>query len=331
MTHIPNITVNFDGWYDPTPTGGTIGQASGIISYTILLHEVIELDHLHLSMKGESVATQHVTANNTISSVEMHLPKQPALYGVSIETQDEAGNVAYARGFVLYDESSTIEIDSNNVLRVSSAFQRTGYRWQIHHGHICLNWKNRYYNSHHKTENLLQPINSETFYKGVYDQLEGQLPLNGTANVDGITQFSYFYTKNELNASSERTTASVVDQSFCELIPVKDGDSLRFNVTSRDIMGSTRTESILVQIDATVPEINNIGINRDQHQELFVHHSDDLSDMTIGFEALDVHSGVHSIEWRLGITHNGNELGQGGISVKELTQVFFNMLFLECR
>ena len=67
----------------------------------------------------------NATSAASIYDVTMRLPEEtPRLYAVLLEVHDNAGehgNVAYARRFVLYDNSSSV--DARGTLTVDSASQ----------------------------------------------------------------------------------------------------------------------------------------------------------------------------------------------------------------
>ncbi|XP_062620625.1 uncharacterized protein LOC134282208, partial [Saccostrea cucullata] len=83
-------------------------------------------------------------------------------------------------------------------------------------------------------------------------------------------------------------------------------------------MDNTINETIAVHIDTSVPDIVEMYLIKDGVRHLFVHNSTDLSRMKISFRALDEHSGLNSIEWMLGTSPDGGELGRGSIAVNRL-------------
>ncbi|KAL3857352.1 hypothetical protein ACJMK2_012028 [Sinanodonta woodiana] len=321
ITTEPSVDIYFSGWKDLSPTVSQPDQASGIEKYVVLLLGVQELDNQTLVMKDKLNET---TMPADATRCNFNLPLEPALYALLLEVHDVAGNVKGARRFVLFDKSSSVQINNGHRLRVTSASDKTNYTWQVNHGSICIEWKGRYYNSYHQTNNLLKTIKYDASVSPEYDQLNGPLSINGTPNVDGIIEFQYHW---ELNSTVQLLTNKKVkhveDQSFCESLTLSDGETYTFVIKPIDINNRSITENITVHIDSSRPDIDNMWLAKDGYKQLYVHHSSDLSKMVLEFEAMDIHSGLSSIEWKLG-THSGSDdIGSGSISVKRLPNETF--------
>lgn len=56
---------------------------------------------------------------------------------------------------------------------------------------LCVDWRNRFYNSYLYSNDLLLPVETDTGREiyGPYDQTSGVLPTSGTDNVQGIVKF----------------------------------------------------------------------------------------------------------------------------------------------
>ncbi|XP_061177742.1 uncharacterized protein LOC133186525 [Saccostrea echinata] len=314
ITRTSEIKLDMAGWFDPYPVLPI--QASGIKSFEVNIHDVQEVDSTTLAMGEKSLLTLRVDEkHNTI-----RLPsKQPALYGVSLEVLDGAGNFKKARRFVLFDNSSRLLVDSSKKLFLSSGNPATNYTWQTHHGDLCTTWKDRYHNSHNINYNLLRKINPDFYklYKGIYEQLTGQLPVNGTLNFNGVVGTRYL-TSCDGTTIQNITLPNFLNQQTCQKYNLKDGQTYAISVIPVDVIQNSLKETITIHIDASVPDIMDISLEKDSVRKLFVHNSSDLSGMNITFEAFDIHSGIHSIEWMLGTTNDNGDLGKGAISVHYL-------------
>jgi len=321
VTSNPMIDISFRGWKDPVPSHGKQNQASGIYFYEVSLHDINIADNNTLRMNEGPLPgfTKKANVTSGRKSVMIHLPSEPALYGINLDVVDMVGNFRKARRFILYDNSSSVKINYVNKLFVSSGYSKINFTWQVHHGDICLSWKNRYFNSYHKTNNLLRKIQPEhsKFY-GVYEQNTGILPVKGTKNVDGIVDYKYSWRLNSGNYSSENSIHDVLDQGFCINLNPRDGDSFTFKITPHDINKKQLTEFLTVNIDSSAAEINDLGLNKDGHNLLYVHNTTDLSQMKVEFNAEDHHSGLFSIVWLLGTFPNGRDIGFGSIGVHEI-------------
>ncbi|XP_062573120.1 uncharacterized protein LOC134235054 [Saccostrea cucullata] len=314
ITRTSEIKLDMAGWFDPYPVHPI--QASGIKSFEVNIHDMQEVDSSTLAMDEKSLLTYNVDGKHST----IRLPeRQPALYGVSLEVLDGAGNLKKARRFVLYDDSSSLLVDSNKTFFLTSGSPVTNFTWQTHHGDICSTWKDRYYNSYNINYNLLRKINPDfyKFYKGIYEQITGQLPVNGTPNFNGVVGTRYL-------ASCDGTTIqnitlqNFLSQRTCQKYNLKDGQTYEISIIPIDIIRNSLKETITVHIDASVPDIIDISLEKDNVRQLFVHNSSDLSRMNITFEAFDIHSGIHSIEWMLGTTNDNGDLGKGAIAVHHL-------------
>ena len=71
-------------------------------------------------------------------------------------------------------------------------------------------------------------------------------------------------------------------------VPRADGDSVRMWVRATDVMGNTKTDSVLVHVDSSPPVIQDVWLFRHGRTQLAVHHSLDLFDMRLAFALLNV-------------------------------------------
>ncbi|KAL3857349.1 hypothetical protein ACJMK2_012025 [Sinanodonta woodiana] len=314
ITDMERVNISFNGWEDPIPTGGNKDDASGLAKFIVHLHYAKELD--------STITTgEHIMENKIEKNITVHhfiFPNEPAIYIIKLEVHDVAGNVQETRRVVLYDKSSTVQIDHTHALVVKSASSVTNHTWQTNHGPICVDWTKRYYNSFHRNTNGLHRIAVDPGVSSEYDQISGPLPVNGTLNVDGIIMFKYQWEVDNQSRSAIHQLDNVTDQSFCKNISLSDGQTLNIFVTPIDINNRSLTENITIHIDASGPEIYNIWLLKGNHRQLYVHDSSDLSKMNLSFEALDKNSGLYSIEWRLGTQARHDDVGSGSIAVNRL-------------
>lgn len=319
ITRSTNTTVTFTGWRDPIPYRGTSFHASSIELYTISVHEVNPLNGtLDVGLGSVFKATE----TGSITGVDLYLESdKPKLYAIILEVKDIADNVRQARRFMLYDNSSFIEISQNGPYRVTSASTETNYKWQTHHHNISLSWKDHFVNRFYLDNQLLNAIEPDDMISGIYEQNTGLLPVSGTPNVYGIIEYTLAWSLDGKGMTKEVSVQNFLDQSFTQDFNVQDGQSYTFQVKSIDIAGNTLTDNVTVNIDRSPPHINNMWLVKDGHKTLFVHHNTDLSHMEMHFEALDSHSGIENIEWRFGVTDTGVELATGNLSVGEISNV----------
>ena len=321
ITDDGNITVAFNGWLDPFPTNGRQDQASGVQHFDIAVHKMSDSGD-SWRMEDGSIQSKKIYANQTDKNVACVLENEPALYGITVTAVDIANNVKKARRIIYYDKSSKLLIDHNQKLFFDSASPDTNYTWQTNHKQICLSWIGRYYNDHniHSSNNALKPVQQDVhgFYKDIYEQTSGVLPVKGTQNVYGIVAFYYRYKLNENTFSTKATVPDFTKQRLCKTFTPRDGQAYTIEVQSKDLKSQVLTEEKTVYIDRSAPDINNIWLVKEGHRKLYVHNSTELFKMDIEFDVQDLHSGIHSIRWTFSTTLRGAELGQGAIGVQRL-------------
>ncbi|XP_062567668.1 LOW QUALITY PROTEIN: uncharacterized protein LOC134229901 [Saccostrea cucullata] len=310
------LNISLSGWFDPQKIENRDYNSSGIKMFDVSIYMV---PHTKGVLKPDTTAIWKNTSKT--SSCQEVMLNQTGLYEIHLEVVDKAGaggNVRSARRFVLFDNTSKIQINENKPLLVTSAHDVNGKYWQTEKKAICIDWTDRFYNTHHRTNNLLLPIKPSSAFTGVFEQLTGPLPINGTLNVHGIVKFEYSYSIN--NLSTERKTVSQLNQFICSNVSISDGDEVKFSIHSLDIMNNTITDSVLILIDTSVPDIENIWLRRNSHGDVYVHNSKELSKMKLKFEAFDSESGIKSIQWYLGSNDGASDLGNGSFGVNVLSR-----------
>ncbi|XP_069118470.1 uncharacterized protein [Argopecten irradians] len=315
------LNISTSGWTDPFPVGGNAMLSSGIESYRLTIHDVKERSVTRLFMdSAKSGGTSDIEMVQN-SWITIQLPEhEPSIYGLLLEIKDVANNVQQSRRFILFDNSSSISVDSTYKLYVSSATENTNYTWQTTHHDICVSWRDRYYNNKYVHFNPLRPIDSDGhgLISPAYDQTSGQLPVSGTSNVHGISHF-HFQLHKETN--SQTITSDVVSnisyQGVCISHSLNDGDTYRFTLNISDIVGNFFRESILFYIDTSPPEIADAWLVREGHKQLFVHNSTDLFSMTLEFDSYDSHGGLLQVLWWFYETDPEELLGQGAQGVRQ--------------
>ncbi|XP_052791867.1 uncharacterized protein LOC128226010 isoform X2 [Mya arenaria] len=302
--------IEFNGWVDPVPRLGASRTASKIESYEVRVNEVMPSNGT-LKVDYTYNVIPSTIVNHTVKSMDINLTANaPRLYCITLEVKDVADNVRQCRRFVLFDNTSSIKIWNEHPFRFTSASPGTNYTWQTHHNDVCLSWKDYFYNNFYIYNELLNPIEplSHVLITGSYDQITGELPVSGTSNVYGIIAYNVSWRLNHGSFSEEKPVPSFNNQSICKNLNVKDGDTYTVNVKAIDIVGNTLSDSRTVFIDRSAPHLNNVSLEKDGYEVLFVHKSSDLSDMKMTFDAFDPHSGLSNIYWTFGIADTMTEL-----------------------
>ncbi|XP_052788796.1 uncharacterized protein LOC128223559 [Mya arenaria] len=311
--------IEFGGWSDPVLQGGASRTASSIESYEIRVNEVLpSKGTLKVDYTTNVVSTK---VNHTITNMDLNLSSDtPRLYCLTLEVKDVADNVRQCRRFVLYDNTSLVQIWNEKPFRFTSASPATDYAWQTHHNEVCINWKDYFYNDFYIHNELLNPIEPDPhgFIIGSYEQSTGEIPVSGTKNVHGIIAYDVSWSRNHSSFSGEIPVASFTNQSFCTDLNVTDGDTYTLKVKAIDIAGNTLSDKRTVFIDRSAPHLNDIWLKKDGYEMLYVHNSTDLSKMKMTFDAFDPHSGLSKIHWVFGIADTMTELLSEHLAVRTI-------------
>ncbi|XP_052788825.1 uncharacterized protein LOC128223590 [Mya arenaria] len=303
--------VEFDGWLDPVPPGGASHTASSIESYEIRVNEVLSSEGtLKVDYANNVLSTM---VNHTVTNMDLNLTSDtPRLYCLTLEVKDVAGNVRQSRRFVLYDNTSSIQIWTEKPFRFTSSSPATDYTWQTHHSDVCISWKDYFYNDFYIQNELLNPIepDPDDLISHSFEQTTGEIPVSGTSNVYGIIAYHISWSLNHGTFSVEQPVPSFKNQSFCKDLNVTDGDTYTLNIKAIDIAGNTLSDNRTIFIDGSAPHLHDLWLIEDtiRYDMLYVHKSTDLSKMKMTFAALDPHSGISKIHWTFGIADTMTEL-----------------------
>ena len=315
------INARYHGYYDPHPSS-TVTGPSGIERYLIDIH-VMQLAGDHLFVDPQIIETYNTTADETDFDFELPQTGEAMMYSIVLTTLDVAGNYRMARRFVIYDNTSYLALDTDQYnLNPISANPATDYLWQVSHDPIIVDWQEYFYNVHHKHFNFLLPIREDSKMTGIYEQIDEPIPVTGTPNVHGIVTFMYQYdhTSPSVNKSVPfQKVPNVLDQQVTITdLHLSDGDTVDVTVLAIDIMNNTIDDSFRMHIDASPPELLNLGLSKDG-EKIFVHDSKDLRSMNFTFEAHDPHSSLHQVKWKLGSYPGGDDISSGALPVVKIS------------
>ncbi|KAK7496750.1 hypothetical protein BaRGS_00011959 [Batillaria attramentaria] len=247
LVRSPEIGLLVNGWADssPAPLRHAL-SASGIKLYKAEVHRVlVGSDSLLVEDAALESYTQQWDADGSQSggpyNVSVMLPEEGAarLYAVILEVHDKAGNVAYARRLVLYDNTSSVQLNASASVSLASAESGSRRRRQVNmtDTHFCLNWTGRFYNSELDQNNFLLPVTPDTGRQihGDYDQQSGLLPVTGTDNVKGIVSF--------------QEVADIRVEGTCLSEQLYHNETYRVWIRATDIMGNYKDDSVRLGID----------------------------------------------------------------------------------
>ena len=257
-------------------------------------------------------------------------------YSIVLQVSDRAGNLQYARRLQLFDATSRLLINSNAPLTVTSAVSQTGYIWQNSSvAIVTVTGKGHFYNSNLQTSNWLASVadfTGATITPGYDHPLsEGQYPRMGTPNALGVLSLSYEIVIDREGAMSNDSlmvpmnfTSEVTDVTLGSVdfnISATDGQSARIWFEATDFKSQEIYDSVVVHFDSSPPVLRNIWLEYNGEAGLLLHGSADLTTIIISFEAWDEHSGLWSLEWRIGTWYGGDDIGSGRAALLNYTEV----------
>ena len=323
------ITAAWGGWED---------IPSGIVSYEIDIFELVEMDDiLYEGPRINFMRYQH-TGQINYEHVEALLGEGP--YSFVLQTQDQAGNTRYARQLLLYDATSTLNIDPSAPLQVISAASDTGFMWQNSTTDPpVVSGRGHFYNTILQRNNYLATVaNHSARIAPEFDHPldSGQYPRGGTINALGVTQLRYRVIVDQQGgmstASTTQPTAFPFQSSDIGIdnveisVDVRDGDSVRVWFQVFDFNSRDQYDSVLVHIDSSPPVVQDLWLEYSGVTGLALHGTASLLDLNIQFQAHDEHSGISRVEWWIGTEPGARDVGYGDVPVENVTEV--NLQFL---
>ena len=102
---------------------------------------------------------------------------------------------------------------------------------------------------------------------------------------------------------------------------VTDGDTARIWFKATDFKSQEIYDSVVVHFDSSPPVLRELWLEYNGKTGLLLHGSDDLTTMIISFEAWDEHSGLWSLEWRIGTRYGDDDIGSGRVPLANFTMV----------
>ncbi|XP_048736746.2 uncharacterized protein LOC125651937 [Ostrea edulis] len=295
-----SLTFSWDGWSD---------SLSGMGRYTI--QEFLLKPNENVNPNLTEPNPWDPSKSFSFSDSERNFtytPDQPGMYAFLLNVIDNANNTQYARTLVLYDNQSSVTIDTNSPLIATSAAEETNYKWQNSlTTNISISWRGHFRNTFHENNKLLVPVTPYKYYnhyvkfhKAVPDKLEdkyGDRTLARVTNVHGIVGFQYTY--RHVNQGSQppsdwNPVSDINSQTASFNIPRSNGDGLNVWVKATDVLGNKQIDVMQVYFDETPP---------DPLTQRSVNFIKNLKNSTFPFssrlvvEAHDGDSGIHKISW----------------------------------
>ncbi|XP_033739140.1 uncharacterized protein LOC117326497 [Pecten maximus] len=317
------VTITWGGWID---------DLSGVNMYTVYVYRLkpdSRTGELTESNTNVSLFTEHVNISETFP---IYTPDTIGMYTILLEVADKASNNLYARRLFLYDNSSQISINDNNMSIYGSVGDKHIWISTLQNestlgAPIHLSWANHFINQEHVNLKLLtrvSPFKSDLFngilhrcVKPGLDDNEGSRMMQPINNIHGIVRVETAFKRDKDGGTTItqtptdgwKTVAGYLNESTSINVPRQDGDSIRIWVRVFDVVNNSDTDAILLNADSSPPVIEQPIFLKNIRNSTFPFAS------RISILASDKHSGIRLIKWKLTandsekVFHSGSENG----------------------
>lgn len=312
-----NVSSTWGGWLD---------SPAGLAGYVLTVYQLQESQGR--LMEGTTVMyTCYNETGDVLYEEITDLPLEGP-YSFVLQAQDTTGNIRYSRRLVLFDNSSTLDIEPSLPLVVTSAVPQSDYMWQDSTSDpIVVSGRGHFYNTHLRTNAWLAPVaDNEATVDYDHTLMEGAYPRNGTPNAVGVVQLHYdVIVDQEAGLSLESLTPPETfrfasdDIALGEIsittAQLRDGDAVRVWFLAQDYNSRQINDSVLVFIDSSGAVLSGVGLVRNGVAGLALHGTDRFTDLVVEFDAVDEHSGLFSLEWNIGTGPGHADVGNGDVPV----------------
>ncbi|CAC5360418.1 unnamed protein product [Mytilus coruscus] len=292
ITNNPSITFTWGGWSD---------LLSGVDRYEYDLFELKDVGTELVDGIDKKLSNANVAA--TDSSVTLAMT-EPGMYSLHMTAVDKAGNYMTGRGLFLFDDESVVDKQGDPTY-CPTASEDTSYIWVVEDTlKVKVQFKDRFINTRHKHNKWLNRIQTYHPQKVIYEDLYGNRTNEPISNIHAIVDFQVSYevhsAPSTLKDSRALTSISQLKNQYDILtLNWADGDRLTSTVKALDVLSESNQETIVIYRDATPPLLENLWLTKGDRLNISVHSLEDFTQMTIEWEAYDMHSGLASVNWKL--------------------------------
>ncbi|CAC5401969.1 unnamed protein product [Mytilus coruscus] len=277
-------------------------------------YELYEIQYDGSSLKENKILFTSDRIPHNHSQSEFNVTT-PGMYSIIFTVFDKAGNHKSTRSVFLYDDESVVETTPETRIIVTESTVNTNYTWVVQNmTRLLVRWTGRFTNERHHVRHWLEQLTPNQHVDELYDDNFGVRKVDWFTNVLGVVKFDINYTVTGPHVTSFLEYKHVDDilQEFEQLEVIwEDGQKLDISVKATDIVWESIEESITVYKDTSQPIIEDLWLSRDSKEELYVHHIEDFSKMTIEWDTFDYHSGIESVHWRLYDNFTGSDIVHG--------------------
>ncbi len=269
-----NFTIEMAGWDD---------HDAGLNSSLVELYVLSWHDEGYLVENQQPIFSGVYNFFENISTLQFDLPSS-GMYSIIARVMDLAGNAAYARALILYDDQSSIETTESGVV-VEGAFPDGSDHWfnTTDPGiPIRISWTGRYTNRFQVENHLLSTVRPFNQRYPTYDEqyiiddvignrTYEEYPSDGGGGVveyrfvwrEGFTSREDLRRKRAVDEPEDgdwETLTPLSDNVEFTVAQRNDGDSRTFWLRPSDVIGNTMSDYINVRTDSTPPVLGNPAV-----------------------------------------------------------------------
>ncbi|XP_078589451.1 uncharacterized protein LOC144869806 [Branchiostoma floridae x Branchiostoma japonicum] len=325
------LNLRWSGWRDDD-------AGIGEYDYEIFLLEPLgeELQERDPPLTSGKVAPGITEVNVTLN--------EPGVYSIVLTVEDSCGpndgNFITARRILIFDNNSTVEVDTSGHFPMwvdslsSNAIWQTSLQDSAGNGPtVVVKWPGHFFNKLHHNNKFLNPIRERHVPIATgYEEDTGLPPATrsreAVLNVNGIVLFQTDYRIDHQGGQSLANSpgnwvdvAGVTAEEQALDIARQDGDTICVWIRAFDVMGNVAEDSVTFHVDSSPPIVEDISLSRHDVTGLAVHNSEDLYKMKVVFTVYDDHSGLHDIHWQLhDMTDPRVVHGEGQVAVHKVNE-----------
>nr|XP_034310481.1 uncharacterized protein LOC105321794 [Crassostrea gigas] len=272
-----------------------------------------------------------------------YTPQKPGVFAMILEASDSANNSDYVSRYVVYDPSSTIEIQTGDAdIKALSGSKNASFKWQVLSSssqsglNLEFSWRGHFINRLHHEGGFLNTI--ESYSPQLQDSNTGDNKFPKTVNVKynivgengltgslipnelGITKFQTYLDETGQQKVDIYTGVSWVDQnikttaSFPLAKTVSEGDFVTLWVKAEDKIGNVKLSSLPLGFDSSKPYIYDQSFMQDMGTK-YIYGS------KLWFKTTDQHSGISQISFNIINKSNNTIAANGSVPVNTSNMV----------
>ncbi|XP_070573998.1 uncharacterized protein [Ptychodera flava] len=270
----------------------------------------LSADQTGQSLLGIRTTTSHAAERNinaSVSSVELRLT-DTGVFAIILSVHDAVGNVARARRFLIFDESSVIQVDENNPIAALEAHQHSGIVWlNKSKGKMTVLWEGHFYNSFYRDGQFLNGIEEGQPSRWLYDEETGQPPSSRSRepirNDNGVIRYKLGFVESTSGSTDPEDWTDLGQASTSHVITISDDNNKFITVWLKafDVMNNTIEDKATFYIDKTQPTISSMTVVDDSSTRNTTSRRKKMAPSGSGVlvKTHDDDSGILEVKWQI--------------------------------